>query len=266
MNSTQPDLKPLYLDGVQPLAVTLDGPALKVMTAARSPARYPLRRLSRVVVSGNVEWATSALIACLRAGIVVTFLDEEGELAGLCVGASTGGVNLHDRLAEFALRPDWTEHYANWYAAMERRGILGLINRLSLRVDDLRPVTVRRCYAKRLGAMAVPRVTQRTVGYLEAAVAACAARTALDCGIPVVLLTDEGAGFQLTRDLGRILAWEARVLAMRLLAKNWPQGAPTRADLALAVERRMGRYVRIANECLTYLERTITALNHGDNG
>lgn len=266
MNSTLPDLKPLYLDGVQPLLVTLDGPAIKVMAPARSPARYPLRRLSRVIVSGSVNWATPALIACLRAGVVVTFLDEEGELAGLCVGASTGGVNVYDRLAEFALRPDWPEHYANWYAAMERRVILGLVNRLSLRVDDLRPATVRRFYSKRLGAMTTPRVAQRTVGYLEAAVTACAARTALDCGIPAALLTDEGTGFQLTRDLGRILAWEARVLAVRLLAKDWPQGAPTRADLALAVERRMGRYMRIANECLTYLERTVTALNHGDNG
>lgn len=266
MNLTLPDLKPLYLDGVHPLAVTLDGPAIKVMASGRSPARYPLRRLSRVIVSGTVDWATPALIACLRAGVVVTFLDADGELAGLCVGANTGGVNLHDHLAEFALRPDWPEHYGNWYAAMERRGILSLINRLSLRVDDLRPATVRRFFAKRLGVMAAPRVTQRTVGYLEAAVAACAARTALDCGIPIALLTDEGTGYRLTRDLGRILAWEARVLAVRLLSKDWPQGAPTRADLALAVERRMGRFVRLAHECLTYLERTVTALNHGENG
>lgn len=261
-----PGLKPLYLDGVQPVAVTLDGPALKVIQVGRSVGRYPLRRLSRVIVSGRVEWATPALIACLRAGVVVTFLDEDGDLAGLCIGAATGGLNLYDRLAEFALRPDWPEHYANWYVAMERRAILGLINRLSLRVDDLRPATVRRFYAKRLGAMATPRVTQRTLGYLEAAVASCAARAAIDCGIPVTLLTDEREGFQLTRDLGRILTWEARVLAIRLLAKDWPQGAPTRLDLALAVERRMGRYIRITHECLNYLERTVTALNYGGHG
>lgn len=266
MSSTTPDLKPLYLDGVQPLAVKLDGPALKVMQPGRSPGRYPLRRLSRVVVSGAVDWDTPALIACLRAGVVVTFLDEDGELAGLCVGAATGGVNLRERLAEFALRPDWPEYYANWYAAMERRGILGLVNRLSLRVDDLRPATVRRCYAQRLAGMASPRVAQRVVSYLEAALAACAARTAADCGIPAALLTDEGQDYRLTRDLGRLLGWEARVLAARLLGKDWPQGMPRRSDLASAVERRMGRYIRLVHEQLNYLERAITALNYGDEG
>ncbi|MHB8744534.1 MAG: hypothetical protein ACYC9L_15630 [Sulfuricaulis sp.] len=182
------------------------------------------------------------------------------------MGRNTDRQNLHDRLAEFALRPDWPEHYANWYVAMERRGILRLINRLSLHVDDLRPAMVRRFYAERLRAMCVAHAAQRTVGYLEAAVTACAARIALDCGIPVALLTDESAGFQLTRDLGRILVWEARILAVQLLAKKWPNGTPTRADLASAVEHRMGKYICLTHEYLNYLERTVTALNLGDTG
>ncbi len=264
MISSQPDLKALYLDGVQPMTVALDGPALTVIASGRAASRYPLRRLSRIVVSGRVEWATPALIACLRAGIVVTFLDEEGELAGLCLGAATGGVNLHDRLAEFALRPDWPDYYRNWYNAMERRGILRLVNRLSLHVKDLRPVTVRRAVAQRLGTLAVARVAQCTLGYLEAALFACVARIVSDSGIPPVLLTDEKLDIHLTRDLGRLLAWEARVLAVRLLGKKWPLGAPTRADQALAVEQRIGQYVRITNEYLTYLDRVITALNYGE--
>lgn len=261
-----PDLKPLYLDGAQAVVVTLDGPALRVAQAGRSAGRYPLCRLSRVIVSGTVDWATPALIACLRAGVVVTFLDKDGELAGLCIGACANGVNLHNHLEEFALRPDWPAHYANWYAAMERRGILGLVKRMNLRVDDLRPETVRHCYAKHLSARVSPRVVRRTTGYLEAALAACAAQTAFDCGIPVALLTDEGQGFRLTRDLGRLLGWEARVLAARLLDKCRPQGAPNRYDLALAVERHMGRYRRLAHEYLNYLERTVTALNYGEGG
>lgn len=63
MTSTLPDLKPLYLDGTQALTVHLDGPALKVTGSDRCPGRYPLRRLSRVIVSGRVEWDTPALVA-----------------------------------------------------------------------------------------------------------------------------------------------------------------------------------------------------------
>ncbi len=41
---------------------------------------------------------------------------------------------------------------------------------------------------------------------------------------------------------------------------------PRRSDLASAVERRMGRYIRLVHEQLNYLERAITALNYGDEG
>jgi hypothetical protein len=264
MNSTLPVLKPLYLDGVQPLAVVLDGPALKVMTTGRSPARYPLRRLSRVIVSGRVEWSTPALIACLCAGIVVSFLDENGDMAGLCLGTGSRSLKLYEKLAEFALRPDWPEHYANWYAAMERRGILGLVNRLSMRVSDLRPVTVRWYYMQRLGKLAPSRVVHRTLAYLEAAVSTCAAQAAFDSGIPSSLLTDDNAGIQLNRDLGRILAWEARVLAARLLVRDWSEGAPTRADMALTVERHAGRLIRQTHKCLSYLQHVATTLDYAE--
>lgn len=217
-------LKPLYLDGAASASATvrLDGPALKVLSRGRCAGRYPLRRLSRVIVSGAVNWSTPALIACLRNGIVVTFLDSNGEFVGMRVGATVGRMKLSDRLKEFALRPDWPDHYANWYAAMEHSRILDLTRTVVLDAKDLRPATVRRSCLGHLGRLAPVRTVTHTVGYLESALAACAARTALECGIPGTLLIDEGAGHQLSRDLGRLLAWEAPIIATRLLAKKWP--------------------------------------------
>jgi len=57
-------LKPLYLHGPPTLEVVLDGPALRVQTESTAPRLFPLRRLSRVIVSGDVMWELPALLAC----------------------------------------------------------------------------------------------------------------------------------------------------------------------------------------------------------
>ena len=231
-------LKPLYLDGAvaAPVSVQLDGPALKVLKPGRCAGRYPLRLLSRVMVSGAVEWAMPALLACLRNGIVVSFLDKNGEFVGMCIGASPGKAELSDRLQEFALRPDWPHHYARWYTAMERRGILRLVKSFGLRSEDLRPATVRRSIVQHMARIAPAQIIRNTLNHLESAVSACAARTALDRGISSTLLVDEGAGYQLIRDLGRLLAWETPAMAAQLLIKEGNQGLPCKKDLANAVE------------------------------
>ena len=66
--------KPLYLHGHQPLAVALDGPALRVTQAESADRLFPLERLSRVVASGEVAWSTEALLACADHGVPVSFL------------------------------------------------------------------------------------------------------------------------------------------------------------------------------------------------
>lgn len=57
-------MRPLYLDGREPLSVSLDGPAICVRGLKRADGRYPLGRISRVMVSGVVQWQTEALVAC----------------------------------------------------------------------------------------------------------------------------------------------------------------------------------------------------------
>ena len=70
--------KPLYLNGGAPLQVCLDGPALRVRKQQSDDRRFPLVRISRVVVSGTVDWAWEARLACQESGIVVCFLRADG--------------------------------------------------------------------------------------------------------------------------------------------------------------------------------------------
>lgn len=58
-------LQPLYLDGNLPLAVLLDGPALRLRRTSEADVFAPLGRLARVVVRGAVHWRPEALAACL---------------------------------------------------------------------------------------------------------------------------------------------------------------------------------------------------------
>ena len=67
----------------------------------------------------------------------------------------------------------------------------------------------------------------------------------------------------LTRDLGRILAWDARLLAALHLLKQPYHATPTRTELASVFEQRMGSYIRITQECLSYLEQVVNSYENG---
>jgi len=248
--------KTLYLDGRQPIAVRLDGPALRVETPDRAPGRYPLRRLARIVVSGEVDMATPALVACLGLGIVVVFLDGEGSLAGLCVGYGPSQMTLHERIIEFGQQPGWQEIYENWYAAMERRRVLVLVRRLRLSVTEFRPLTVMLHLFSRASHLPV-RVIHRARSWAEAAAHACAARAALESGIAPDTLHDPDRDLHLVRDLGRILAWDARGLAAEYLSGLGPHEPLRRAELAARFEDRLGHHARVPRECLNCLDRLI---------
>lgn len=79
-------MKPLYLHGHQPLAVTLDGPALRVSSEGSADRLFPLQRLSRIVVSGEVDWTTEALLACADQAIPISFLLRGGGLRARVLG------------------------------------------------------------------------------------------------------------------------------------------------------------------------------------
>jgi len=124
--------RPCYLQGGPGFRVALDGPALSVARPGKARTLYPLRRISRVVASGEVEWSTRALLACAERGITVTFLTRDGALRGCLVGQGGERQELLARLRDLLDRPDWRERYEDWRRGMASRARLALGRRLGL--------------------------------------------------------------------------------------------------------------------------------------
>jgi CRISPR associated protein Cas1 len=109
-------MKPLYLDGTTPLRVLLDGPGLRVRAAGTADRLFPLRRLSRVVVCGRVDWTTEALLACAQADVPVRFLRRDGDLLARVQGEAPrkDWLRLEPLLAAFLDSPGGVVRYRGW--------------------------------------------------------------------------------------------------------------------------------------------------------
>lgn len=116
-------MKPLYLHADRPLAVSLDGPALRISRTGHAEQRFPLQRISRVMVSGDASWSTGALLACADAGINVCFLRSNGMPRARWIGRATERSGLAQRWRDFLDRPDWPDLYTEWRIALSRRAV-----------------------------------------------------------------------------------------------------------------------------------------------
>ena len=218
----------LYLDATagSPLWVRRDGPALSVRRPGQADRLYPFARLSRIVVSGPVEWETAALTEAMEQGVPVVFLGRHGHVRGYCLGAQPRPSGLGELIEAFLERPDWAERYADWYRAAERRSVLWVVRRLRLPEDDLRPGTVR----KRIDLLLSQHVPLRQVhrgralmqGWHQGLVAGLFAAHGVSGGALVGRRTE----LNLIADFARIVGWELNFAldrACRWLAKRHRQ-------------------------------------------
>ena len=115
--------KPLYIHGREPLQVCLDGPALRIRKRYSDDRRFPLRRVSRVVVWGDVDWSSDALLACANAAIVVCFLRLNGLPCGRWIGEPSTRSTFAEDWRHFQERPDSDELYRRWRIGVRKRAI-----------------------------------------------------------------------------------------------------------------------------------------------
>jgi len=113
--------RPLYLGMRLKARVDVDGLALRVRSAVRAEARYPLSRVSRVIASARVQWSAEALEACLEAGIPVVIMAPNGALLGSVQPACVRASRFSEDIDEFLDRPDWHDIYGNWLRAARMR-------------------------------------------------------------------------------------------------------------------------------------------------
>lgn len=137
-------IKPLYLDAALHWQVRLDdGPALHVSAPGRARSLYPLQRLARVISPSHAQWATPALLACLRAGVPVLFHDAGGEPVAWCFGPRKRETTLGSLLREALDRPDWADAIGGWQQATQRSEVLGALQAMGTRSQRLEAPAVR---------------------------------------------------------------------------------------------------------------------------
>jgi len=126
-------LRPLYLTSRASLRVDIDGPSLAVRQPARAAGRYPLNRLCRVVSGIHVDWGSDAILACMRAGVPVFFLDGHGKAIGSCHGERRREATLANLIALAADVPDCGSRLEDWFRASHHRQAEVLASALCLR-------------------------------------------------------------------------------------------------------------------------------------
>ena len=130
-------MKPCYIQGREGMQIKLDGPALSISSPGQSSVLAPLRRISRVVISGLPECSTSALLACAERGIAVTFLQRDGTIRAHLFGHYRSKNDLFANLRDFLDHPDWPERYQTWLAAAASHARRSLCRKLDLPPDRL---------------------------------------------------------------------------------------------------------------------------------
>lgn len=151
--------RPLYLPASKELRVAIDGLALRLHAPRRAAQWMPLDRISRVLSATDVAWDTPALVACLRAGVPVVFIDGHGNAQGFCHGPRRRETSLANLLIELIERPDWDERYGNWMTAIHsqliRRQLLHLGQRVGFRDQAAARSTLCNAHYLRMGVSVV---------------------------------------------------------------------------------------------------------------
>lgn len=248
-------MRPLYIDAAE-ARVSLDGPALRVSVPRKADRWFPLSRLSQVISSERADWRIEALLACARRGIVVGFLNGEGETVARCIGRVSARESLQERLEAFWLRDDAAALYRQWLGAMENMAMRSVLRRSGLNFEgcpDAR--ALRRLF--REGAVSTNALpAYRRIGReIHALLLVLATQTLADSQIDVARFN--AADFNPARDLADLLFWDfqlarLRYLENRLLRMETAE-APPLAETAAYFEKRRERTERLARGLLRRL-------------
>lgn len=249
-------IRPLYLDAAQPWQVRLDdGPALHVSTPSRARSLYPLQRLARVICPSHTQWATPALIACLRAGVPVIFHDASGEPVGWCFGPRKRETTLASLLREAVGLPHGAALIGAWQQAAARREIIAALRALNTSSRNLEPSAVRShlCNLHRV------RTGQPAGEWLHALQRACAGLVAERLHGLIAdpaLIGFACEGLHLGRSLCGLLEWQLHRILHATPLLTLHQNIPGRFA-ANAIEREAAALHRTCGQLVGSLELSL---------
>lgn len=198
-------MRPLYVAGGDGVRLRLDGPSLVVVAPERAERRYPLERVSQVVLLGDVATDLEALRACASRGIPVGALDARGRPAGFFLPWRAPAAQPSMLLEILLQRGDAPSRYRDWRRSQERRAIIR-----ALRAAGLQPMGL-------LGRDAAMEALLRTFADPRAAAAilrnwlglasVVVQRKLSEFGLCPTLVAGRRRGIDLPADLAEIAAW-----------------------------------------------------------
>ncbi|MGI9213270.1 MAG: CRISPR-associated endonuclease Cas1 [Methylococcaceae bacterium] len=235
----------------------MDGPSLRVTKPETADRRFPLKQVSHIVSTPDVDWELPALLACTGRGITVNFIDDQGQLIARCIGPAYYHLGLDQLLESFFYRPESTRLYRQWLAAVENMALRSLIRRAGIRLDNAPdPKLMRQLFRREAQAMGMlehyERVERQLMGLLMVMVTQFLSELGIDASHYNL------KSINLVHDLAEILAWDFQLGRMgwyeeRML--NNQKQIPGMEEVTHFFEARQGRVGRLLVGLLSRLHR-----------
>jgi hypothetical protein len=220
-------LQTLHLDGVAaPVAVLLEGPALRLRRPEAADRFAPLAGLARVTVHGpRVHWRPEAMLACLEAGIPVVFLGARGALAGVLVPSRPPRqrADLPGLLDLAASVPGFRGRLEDFCRAARCGAAQAAVRALGLGGGEAREAP-RRLAEAALAAAAEPEAARAALRELKALAAAAVAAGLARRGLGPHFLARRTGGFPLPELLGEALSWHVLPVCWRRVVASRRDG------------------------------------------
>jgi len=216
-------MRPLYVAGGPGVCLRLDGPSLVVEAPQRPLRRYPLDRLSQVILCGAVDASLQALRACASRGIPVGALAANGSPVGFFLPWRPEPPRPSQLFENFLHRADAESRFEDWRKSQERRAIIR-----ALRAAHLPPMhylSRRAAIQALLDQFPAPFPASRVLKSWLSLAAAVAQKAVNDHGICPTLAAGRRAGIDLPAALSEIAAWGHWEPLRRLpaLPNGWAQ-------------------------------------------
>lgn len=198
-------MRPLYVAGAPGVRLRLDGPSLVVEAPARAVRRYPLERLSQVVLCGPVEAELDALRACAVRGIPVGAMNADGVPVGFFLPWRAPAPRASVLLEAFLERGDAPGRYRDWQRSQQRRAIIRALRAAGL--PPMRHLTPQPAMEALMAQFAGPAAAAQVLKSWLGLVANVVQKKLTEFRLCPTLVAGRRRGIDLPADLAELAAW-----------------------------------------------------------
>ncbi len=128
---------PLYLGNKSEVFLD-DGPSLVVSKAELVCCRYPLQRISRLIIASGACMQADVIPACLSADIPLTWRNRDGSALAVALPIQGWELNWDERIAVMMAHTHWQDCYHAWVAAQQSMALYSLSRRFNIPMDQVK--------------------------------------------------------------------------------------------------------------------------------